>query len=705
MPSRTFSALTSILLALVGIGWSSAPVIFEVVDLVPPGVDPATSISAVGVNNAGQVALNAGGHVWLWNGTTDTYIDLGAGAPSRINNAGQIMGALPGSRLAAIWEVGLPPLTYSSAGTFTGFNDVGEISGWIGRYRRVGFYMNHDVQTYIPSFTGDSFGTSVGDAINNLGQVTGMAQNSNNQYNAFIYTAGKLKSLGRFGGDQAEGLAINDKSQVAAASQSWITYINDGYLHDGSKTTRITPLVADDDVWPDGINNNADVIGYSNGVPFVWMNGVTTAVDSLFPAGSGWTSFVIAQINDNRWMTGWGDHNGQSHAFLLRPVGSAGSVPSVTPASPLTLEAGTAAAKVLVATISDPDTLVGNLAVTTPVASAGVTLSNIVNVDGAITADVAIACTTTPGHNVAILKAADPVLVGTGGLFVDVTPNAPPDIGGYAAATIPLAGSVAIAPSVPPADSGGIKSVVATAPGFDGTLSVDQITGTVTVTNARPAGQYIVSVTASDNCDAASTTTFDLNVLPATTSTVLSSSPNPSVNGQPVQFSAVVTVDVGGTPAGSVRFYDGTSSFGTATIVAGQATLTKSNLAVGSHAITAQFIGSSDYITSTSPVITQTVTKKPSSTALSLSASRAVAGELVTMTATVTIVAPGTGAAAGKVKFYDGAALLGSATLSGGVATLPKTFVTGTHLLQARYVGKSTIAPSESPVVRLIVSP
>ncbi|MDV9203199.1 Ig-like domain-containing protein, partial [Streptomyces sp. Wh19] len=46
-----------------------------------------------------------------------------------------------------------------------------------------------------------------------------------------------------------------------------------------------------------------------------------------------------------------------------------------------------------------------------------------------------------------------------------------------------------------------------------------------------------------------------------------------------------------------------------------------------------------------------------------------VFGEVKTLTATVAVVAPGAGTPGGTVDFFDGATLLGTGTLSGGVAT------------------------------------
>ncbi len=94
------------------------------------------------------------------------------------------------------------------------------------------------------------------------------------------------------------------------------------------------------------------------------------------------------------------------------------------------------------------------------------------------------------------------------------------------------------------------------------------------------------------------------------TSTSVTSSLNPSNHNQSVTFTATVVASAPGTavPTGSVTFKDGTKSLSTKTLNAsGQATFSTSALSRGSHSITAVYGGSSNSLTSTSPVLVQTV--------------------------------------------------------------------------------------------------
>ena len=109
--------------------------------------------------------------------------------------------------------------------------------------------------------------------------------------------------------------------------------------------------------------------------------------------------------------------------------------------------------------------------------------------------------------------------------------------------------------------------------------------------------------------------TLNQTVNPAPTSTMVISSTNPSIIGQPVTFTATVVNTTGvaistATPTGSVQFMDGASVLGTAQTLsgAGTATLTTSALTAGTHAITAVYTNSDGNFTgSTSSSLTQIV--------------------------------------------------------------------------------------------------
>ena len=91
------------------------------------------------------------------------------------------------------------------------------------------------------------------------------------------------------------------------------------------------------------------------------------------------------------------------------------------------------------------------------------------------------------------------------------------------------------------------------------------------------------------------------------TTSSLTSSPNPSGQGQTVTFTATVTPSGPFTPTGKVKFLDGTTGLGYATLSGSVATFSKSHLAVGTHSITAQYLGDATSDKSTSSAVSQVV--------------------------------------------------------------------------------------------------
>ncbi len=92
----------------------------------------------------------------------------------------------------------------------------------------------------------------------------------------------------------------------------------------------------------------------------------------------------------------------------------------------------------------------------------------------------------------------------------------------------------------------------------------------------------------------------------SSTSTTLTSSVNPSIVGASVTFTATIS-GTGGSPTGNVTFSDGNTSLGTAPVNSGVSGFTTSSLVSGTHSITAQYLGDSNFNGSTSAVLSQVV--------------------------------------------------------------------------------------------------
>jgi hypothetical protein len=95
---------------------------------------------------------------------------------------------------------------------------------------------------------------------------------------------------------------------------------------------------------------------------------------------------------------------------------------------------------------------------------------------------------------------------------------------------------------------------------------------------------------------------------PASTTT-LSASPSPSTSEQAVTLTASVTPATGpGTPTGQVQFRDGSNLLESpVTLANGVATLVTTKLLHGPHSLTAEYWGSSNFVGSTSAILSHTV--------------------------------------------------------------------------------------------------
>jgi hypothetical protein len=195
-----------------------------------------------------------------------------------------------------------------------------------------------------------------------------------------------------------------------------------------------------------------------------------------------------------------------------------------------------------------------------------------------------------------------------------------------------------------------------------------------------------------------------LHVGSTPTTTTLASTPNPSFFGQFVTFSAAVTSG-SGTPTGSVIFFENSTALGSATLVKGNASISVSTLASGSHPITAVYQGSLTFNTSGSAPLTQTVNsaRAATSTALASNLNPSVYGQSVTFIATVTSTG-GTPPNGETVTFYNGLSVLGTAPLTGGIASLTKSSLqSGIRTISAAYLGDANFTGSTSPALQQVV--
>jgi len=202
--------------------------------------------------------------------------------------------------------------------------------------------------------------------------------------------------------------------------------------------------------------------------------------------------------------------------------------------------------------------------------------------------------------------------------------------------------------------------------------------------------------------------TRNIFVVPTTT-TITQNTPNPSVLGETVTFSATVSGN-SPSPTGTVSFFDGSTLLGSGNLATTnqitKAVFSYSSFTVGSHSITAVYNGDANYTGSTSLPVDQQV-NNATTTVMGASPNPSTFGETVVLSATVSVVSPGSGTPSGVVTFKDGSTTLGTGTLNGsGFASLPiNSLSVGNHVLTAEYGGGPDYSGSTSSPFNQVVNP
>ena len=196
------------------------------------------------------------------------------------------------------------------------------------------------------------------------------------------------------------------------------------------------------------------------------------------------------------------------------------------------------------------------------------------------------------------------------------------------------------------------------------------------------------------------------DVQTSSTSAVVST-PNPSVYGSQVTFTATVTpgTTTSAIPSGTVAFFNNGVQLGTGTLSGNPATATYkiSSLPVGTNPITVTYAGDDNFSASTSPEYDQIVTLTPTSISVSASPNPGVAGVPEPITATLTSSANAS-LLTGTVTFTSGTQTLGTGTLANGKATINPALLVGTYQVVATYAGNANLGASTSAAYPLTIN-
>src|SRR5436189_868274 len=173
---------------------------------------------------------------------------------------------------------------------------------------------------------------------------------------------------------------------------------------------------------------------------------------------------------------------------------------------------------------------------------------------------------------------------------------------------------------------------------------------------------------------------------------------------QPVTFTATVTA-TSGVAAGSVTFFDGSSSLGSSTLQNAIATLTTKILTLGAHTITASYAGNDTFEGSTSVPLTHTVVKGHPNITSTTSPSRPTYGESVMFSISV---AAGDASVSdlptGTVTLsVDGTAVKTAAlNASGNVTNTVSLMNAGPHAIEVAYSGDAVFNAGTASMTQIV---
>ena len=219
----------------------------------------------------------------------------------------------------------------------------------------------------------------------------------------------------------------------------------------------------------------------------------------------------------------------------------------------------------------------------------------------------------------------------------------------------------------------------------------------LTLSTLAPGAHNIVATYSGDpDYTASASAPATVTVRQGNVTLALTATPARTTYSTPV----IATIQLSGDgvlPANpSVTLLDNGSPLATQTVNAsGNATITTSTLAVGTHNLVAQYAGNANNAAAQSPTFLVTIDAAVTQTALSSNNLTPTFGDTVTLQAAVT---SSVGSIGGNVTFQEGTSVLGVAAVNAsGVATLSlSTLPVGSHTIVAVYGGDSTHATSIS---------
>jgi probable HAF family extracellular repeat protein len=300
------------------------------------------------INRAGQLAginVIGGSYRGLVNGGSWTNLGTLGGTDSYaagINSSQRVVGYsfnASGLDHAFLWTPGgtggvTGNVQMKDLGTLGGnsseayaINQAGQITGYAQNTQNDrAFISSGGTMTDIGALLGSSLPNSYGYSINDLGHIAGTAYNSKfAAAHAFFYNGATAVDIGSLG-QGASGSAINNNDQITGYSTTSAS-VDHAFRYAGGGLTDLGTLGGH---WSYGnaINNSNVIVGGSfidtaDSVYHAFVtvgNSLTDLNTNVNSSGTGWVLVEARGINDAGQIVGVGTLGGVNHGFLVSPA-------------------------------------------------------------------------------------------------------------------------------------------------------------------------------------------------------------------------------------------------------------------------------------------------------------------------------------------------------------------------------------------------
>lgn len=310
-----------------------------VLNIVDLGTLGGSMMAGTAINSKGEVVGYGAaiyGNLQPFSSTAGIFTGSGfdSATANGINGNGQVVGTVHGSgnSQATLWVNGAAQQLGGLGGADSFGNAINNLGQMVGMATtpegtgRAVYYSGGSVLDISPS--GSQWSSAY--AINNNGVAAGYAMDAGMNFRAFTWAGSASTQLGTLGGSSSYAFGVNDGGQVAGHSATASGYLH-AFVWNSAGGFADLGTLGGTQSFGYAINNAGAVVGSSNTASgeqhaFMTVNGAIVDLNSLAKSLGGWTLTTAYAINDAGQITGSGLLDGVEHAFRLDPLSTVSGI-------------------------------------------------------------------------------------------------------------------------------------------------------------------------------------------------------------------------------------------------------------------------------------------------------------------------------------------------------------------------------------------